>query len=391
MSKQFPARERDSFVLTAMSAWDNQFSWHVNADLFHKPFNIGPTSPSEIQEKSKVVRQLVVDLALAVDKSRHYPGDLIRHKTEELYEAGLELTKAAFVGPNVKRLNDLLDNPKLKYAELVLHEDRTDWPVEFCVFDLEKKGRRFLGEVAATFRRVPENSTNQEFAEVDSWVAAPPVGELQVGYAEDDQLPSACRIHHTPGGIHEEIHVFKPLVGDVAHNIDFLDELDPDLAPSVQDAFRRWLTTSRDVMHFNSHAIETDTARLLRVRKGATVGTIDLAVEEGFEFNGSMLAFLNACSSVHGAVKWEGSLAGIINSMGAGVVACTTGPVHDDVATVFARHFYEQLAKPGTTAGEALVVAKRATSDELHHPLANVYTLMGNESYKLRMSGIPTD
>lgn len=176
------------------------------------------------------------------------------------------------------------------------------------------------------------------------------------------------------------------MVGGAYGKVDFLPSLDPATPAAAQKAFQNWVGNSGDVVHFNSHTVVDKANRYLQVTDNARIGRADFVKNTPLSFTSDAFVFLNACTSAFGKTNWEGSIAVGLAEARAGAIACTTGQVDGRVATAFAKQFYLEFVKPNTTVVRAMLKARRATNKEFGHPLSNLYTLIGDEGFKLRPS-----
>ena len=310
--------------------------------------------------------------------------------SEAVAAAGARLSETLF-GEHISTVAAELSNPELLQIDMALPNIELEWPLEFCVLPDKRAetGMRYLGEMCLISRR-PVTSNQYVPDELEEQLGIESKVPILVGYAEDDNLGSACIEHATPArpGI-EEVFALKPLVGDLG-GIDFLSPLDVGRSADATGTVADWLSKRRDLIHFNSHSdapqCDDEDSRSLRVRAGFSIKRNDFLAPRDNGVVGPydrMLFFLNSCSSAYGSTDVSDSLGSTLLEHGAEIVACSLGPIDDAMATEFATAFYLRLAVAGTTVAEAILEARRELLKRHRHPLALVYTALGNEYFVL--------
>ncbi len=351
------------------------------------------TSLAEVKHRTflsavKAVQKKIAKLSKALDPSAKQPPHAITRDVKELEAAGKHLCETLF-GPDVDRLRDWLESgfDLLEFTEPGLG---FGIPIEFCYFDKGDGGGFFLGDRCVVVR-ILSLETNIVHADILFDLVeqcSPPITDpIKVGFAETHDLKSACNQHATPKRPDvEEVYALSPIID--LDRIDFLKELKSGSDRSTQ--FVPWLSTRKDIFHFNSHSkdVEEDeipTQRGACVRNNMLLLPDDFTLDDPSTFDGGNLVFLNICGSAYGALDIEESIPSKLMSLQVGAVACAVGIVPDALGVKFATEFYRRLAERGTSVLQAMLDAKRAVTAEVHHPLANLYTLIGDTNLSLRL------
>ena len=328
------------------------------------------------------VREQVDDLITSIDPDQNYHPDDIASTCANLSNAGRVLSEALF-GDGFAAFEHLVISRSIKLIELAVLGSIGELPIEFCCFSEDDAGL-YLGERACVLRKL--ESSRKAHGNLVAYAGAigaivPRLHGPWTGiYAEDGQLGSAAEVAGSPRRATDEATALAPIAGDGLQRLHFLGPLDRRHPPGQQAEFQRWLALAQDVIHVNAEAQPSG----LRVRDRAVIGPTDLPVADELGLTQGMLVFLNACSTALKDTRVENSMAAHFWQSGAETVACTTGVVDDSASTLFVRAFYNELSKPGTTAAEALLEARRQVKKKLHHPMANLFTLLGNPNYTMR-------
>lgn len=318
------------------------------------------------------VQERIDALIYAINPDLEYESHQKARICNELRAAGREFAEALFAD-KLATFERLLASNEVEQISLMPIGAVDDLPIEFCVLR-PICGEVYLGELATVLRIFVGTRYSEEAGKL---VPELP-GAWRPIYAEDGELGSSCKDIGSPQP-HEEITALRPIAGYDLTRLSVLEKLKRAEAARDQDAFRRWIAEAQDVIHFNSEATESG----LRVRELADVRREDFRSLDGAGLTQGMIVFLNACRSAIDRMRVEGSLAVEFWLAGAETVACTTWTVDDTASTAFVRAFYTELSTAGATAAKAMLAARRQVNAELGHPMANLFTLIGNPNYTL--------
>lgn len=330
---------------------------------------------------------IISRVSLVVGESDKYAATAVSEMVEHLRQQGVRLTKALF-GSSAKKLESLLRDGSI--AKIDFHEPvlGCNFPIEFCCFGTGEDAF-FLGDKCVVVRipKIGASLPSQQKQQLLRHFLPPRKGKRAVGYAEDDRLQSACARPGKPlREEHEEIYALGHIVP--LNEIDHLRELSAS-ADRNREQFAVWLSRRRDVFHFNSETQDVgsaaDRSRALYVRRKVAFRSEDIDLKpEMSVMESDTLVFINACGSAYGAMEYEGSIATKFLQLHAAAVCCTIGVVNDRLALEFAHEFYRALQDKGRTVVEAMLAARLTINSRHNHPLANLYTIVGNDNYSLR-------
>lgn len=318
------------------------------------------------------VQERINTLIEAINPDLEYESHQMARICDELRAAGRELAEALFAD-QLPTFEQLLASNDVEQISLTPIGAVDDLPIEFCVLR-PVGGEVYLGELATVLRIFVGTKYPEEARKL---VPELP-GAWRPIYAEDGELGSSCQDIASPQP-HEEITALRPIAGNNLMRLSVLETLKRAEPAREQDAFSRWIAEAQDVIHFNSEATQSG----LRVRELADVTREDFRSLGGAGLTQGMIVFLNACRSAINGIRVEGSLAVEFWRAGAETVACTTWTVDDAASTAFVRAFYKELSIAGATAAKAMLAARRQVNVELGHPMANLFTLIGNPNYTL--------
>ncbi|MBZ9801093.1 CHAT domain-containing protein [Mesorhizobium sp. ES1-6] len=302
-----------------------------------------------------------------------------------LNKRGRALTKALFDGREDEFLAEIRLLGISAITQLIQPGGKLQRLIDLCVMR-DDDGEFFLGERYLCVPRVTTSST--ELLNSMYPRGRPPVAHHKIGYAEDAMLDSSCKLHKTPSRPDiEEIYVIGELAGDI-NSLSVLAPLDHSLMDADREELLNWLTERHSVLHFNCRIATPEDLDgnpgppHLRVRANAFISASEMSGPDEFDFTGCFV-FLNACASAFGNHSYRSSLAHFFRRQKSPCVACTTGPVDDAFATVFARELYKHLKVGKLNMSAAFQETRRNLTATSGHPMALLYTYIGRDAYAL--------
>ncbi|CAN7727090.1 CHAT domain-containing protein [Neorhizobium tomejilense] len=302
----------------------------------------------------------------------------------ELKEMGRDLTAAFFAG-EAPLFVERLSSTRSKIVEQVHIGITQQLPLDFCL--LEANGEEFfLGERYLC----PQTLSTRTDAPLRNLIAGATGhgGFCPVGYAEDDELPSACK---TPASVtRPHVEEFAVISENLATGVtaSVLPGITSLLTSDDLKALRKWISARYQVLHINSHVKRQERNRYrphLQLRSKALVGSehLNLPSPEKPDFTGTFV-FLNGCGTVIGSTSFNTSVARHFLKYNASGITCTTGPVDDAFATEFARELYTNLNGKRMSARHAVIATRAAMTERKGHPMALLYTYIGQDDLVLK-------
>lgn len=357
---------------------DGKWTWHITPTSAGDDLKIESRDNDKVRDASDGMRSALDAFSSSMSLWPTMSDEAKDEHVEALKKAGRKLTKEMFDGREAEFVREL-DAMSVKTVNIRSHFEE-QLMIEFCVLK-DADTEFFLGERCLCIYRMQ----SRERGLLDKALDIPPLTEddLLVGYAEDDDLGSACAEHKkATRPAEEEIYV----AADLAGGLDALSVLDPLTAAFTstdKGNLIAWLRDRRHVVHFNCHATDAASGEKprLQVRSRSRFGREELGSDR-MDLTGTFV-FLNACYSAVGTRSIRSSMAEYFRGQGADCIACSIGALDDRFATMFARELYRELGAKKSTIFSAFLECRGRLVKQEKHPMALMYTYLGPDQFVL--------